>query len=193
MAGAAILGDFTSLSAAEAGIGSTTLDVFEGSSIGTDCTAGVTGVEAGRNLSGIHFAMEYLWAQNQALAEGREESRLSARGKKVLVIGGGDTGSDCVGTAIRQGALQVRQIEIMPKPASERADDNPWPQLLVCQDGVWFIKGRVSPDSRSGFVQISTVPAGSPWAVQACVVLSLPGTSDRPSRKRTLRTSTSTG
>ena len=82
----------------------------------------------GRNLSGIHFAMEYLWAQNQALAEGREESRLSARGKKVLVIGGGDTGSDCVGTAIRQGALQVRQIEIMPKPASERAADNPWPQ-----------------------------------------------------------------
>ncbi len=83
----------------------------------------------GRELDGIHFAMDYLTQQNR-VNEGvyvAYDNRITAEGRKVLVIGGGDTGSDCVGTAIRQGAESVTQIEILPKPPDKRADDNPWP------------------------------------------------------------------
>ena len=83
----------------------------------------------GRELDGIHFAMEYLTQQNRinSGAYVAYDNRITAEGRKVLVIGGGDTGSDCVGTAVRQGAKSVTQIEIMPKPPEKRADDNPWP------------------------------------------------------------------
>jgi len=83
----------------------------------------------GRNLDGIHFAMEFLTQQNRVNdgAYVPYDARITAEGRKVLVIGGGDTGSDCVGTAIRQGAKSVTQIEILPKPPVTRADDNPWP------------------------------------------------------------------
>jgi glutamate synthase (NADPH) small chain len=83
----------------------------------------------GRELIGIHFAMDFLTRQNR-LNDGHiagTNSFLSAEGKKVLVIGGGDTGSDCVGTSIRQKAESVTQIEILPKPPASRAADNPWP------------------------------------------------------------------
>jgi len=83
----------------------------------------------GRQLSGIHFAMDFLTQQNR-LNEGHasfDENQIHAVGKKVLVIGGGDTGSDCVGTAIRQKAEKVTQIEILPKPPGIRTSDNPWP------------------------------------------------------------------
>ena len=84
----------------------------------------------GRELKGVHFALELLSQQNRELAgiSMPNEQRITARGKDVLVIGGGDTGSDCIGTAHRQGACSVTQIEIMPKPA-EGPDDpqNPWP------------------------------------------------------------------
>jgi glutamate synthase (NADPH/NADH) small chain len=83
----------------------------------------------GRELSGIHFAMDFLSLQNRVNAGkfSTEENPIHAKGKKVLVIGGGDTGSDCVGTSIRQKAESVTQIEIMPKPPLTRAEDNPWP------------------------------------------------------------------
>ncbi len=83
----------------------------------------------GRELNGIHFAMDFLSMQNRVNASQifAAESSINAKGKKVLVIGGGDTGSDCVGTAIRQKAESVTQIEILPKPPLTRADDNPWP------------------------------------------------------------------
>ena len=84
----------------------------------------------GRNLKGVHFALELLSQQNRVLAgiEFLKDERITARGKDVLVIGGGDTGSDCIGTAHRQGARSVTQIEIMPRPV-EGPDDpqNPWP------------------------------------------------------------------
>jgi glutamate synthase (NADPH) small chain len=83
----------------------------------------------GRDLQGVHFAMEFLTQQNRAV-RGNEigtEVRISAKGKNVLVIGGGDTGSDCVGTSNRQRAKSVTQIEILPKPPKERANNNPWP------------------------------------------------------------------
>jgi len=84
---------------------------------------------AGRDLDGVHFAMDYLTQQNKVNdgAYVAYDNRITAENRHVLVIGGGDTGSDCVGTAIRQGALSVTQVEILPKPPEKRAGDNPWP------------------------------------------------------------------
>jgi glutamate synthase (NADPH) small chain len=84
----------------------------------------------GRDLDGIHFAMDYLTAQNRRCA-GDELSPgeiISAEGKDVIIIGGGDTGADCLGTALRQGAASVHQLELLPRPPDVRAADNPWPQ-----------------------------------------------------------------
>jgi glutamate synthase (NADPH/NADH) small chain len=82
----------------------------------------------GRNLKGVHFAMEFLPQQNKRVAGDRIFSGdILANGKNVLVIGGGDTGSDCVGTSNRQGAKTVTQIELLAKPPLQRADTNPWP------------------------------------------------------------------
>jgi glutamate synthase (NADPH/NADH) small chain len=86
-------------------------------------------VAEGRELNGIHFAMEFLPLQNRVNAGQIHASAnpINAEGKKVLIIGGGDTGSDCVGTSIRQKAVSVTQIEILPKPPLTRAENNPWP------------------------------------------------------------------
>jgi len=83
----------------------------------------------GRALKGVHFAMEYLTVNTQALLNGgADHSPIHARGKDVVVIGGGDTGTDCVGTAMRHGCKSLVQIEILPKPPQDRAADNPWPE-----------------------------------------------------------------
>ena len=85
----------------------------------------------GRDFKGVHFALEMLSQQNRVLAgmEFSKEERVTAKGKDVLVIGGGDTGSDCIGTAHRQGCKSVTQIEIMPKPVEGPEDpQNPWPE-----------------------------------------------------------------
>jgi glutamate synthase (NADPH) small chain len=81
----------------------------------------------GRELKGVHFAMEFLTASTKGLLTGTS-TPISAAGKNVIVIGGGDTGTDCVGTSIRQGAKTVTQLEILPRPPETRAVDNPWPQ-----------------------------------------------------------------
>jgi len=83
----------------------------------------------GRDLRGVHFAMEYLTQQNR-ICEGEavdSADLITAAGKDVIIIGGGDTGADCLGTAHRQGARSVHQFELLPRPPQERADDNPWP------------------------------------------------------------------
>ena len=84
----------------------------------------------GRHLRGIHFAMEFLTANTKSLLDSghRDGAFISAAGKDVIVIGGGDTGTDCVSTALRQGCRSVVQLEIVPRPPLERAPDNPWPQ-----------------------------------------------------------------
>jgi glutamate synthase (NADPH/NADH) small chain len=83
----------------------------------------------GRNADGIHLAMDYLQANTQALLDGRaDRAPIHARGKDVVVIGGGDTGTDCVGTAMRQACRSLLQLEILPRPPEQRADDNPWPE-----------------------------------------------------------------
>lgn len=87
----------------------------------------------GRDLKGVHFALELLSQQNRVLAGQTfsAKERVTAKGKRVLVIGGGDTGSDCIGTSHRQGAASVTQIEIMPKPPVGSNPNTPWPQWPV--------------------------------------------------------------
>ncbi|MCK5581870.1 MAG: glutamate synthase subunit beta [Candidatus Omnitrophica bacterium] len=84
----------------------------------------------GRELKGIHFAMEFLTQQNRVNAGQKfsAEKRISAEGKKVVVLGGGDTGADCIGTSNRQGAVNVKNFELLPQAPKDRAPDNPWPQ-----------------------------------------------------------------
>ncbi|HUC04939.1 MAG TPA: glutamate synthase subunit beta [Acidimicrobiales bacterium] len=81
----------------------------------------------GRDLAGVHFALEYLKPANLVREGALTASPISAHGKDVVIIGGGDTGADCLGTAHRQGATAVHQLEIMPEPPGVRAPDNPWP------------------------------------------------------------------
>lgn len=84
----------------------------------------------GRDLNGIHFAMDFLNLQNRR-CEGdsiEDEAFITAEGKHVVIIGGGDTGADCLGTSHRQGAKSIRQLEIMPKPPAVRGESNPWPE-----------------------------------------------------------------
>ncbi|MEX2289844.1 MAG: glutamate synthase subunit beta [Mycobacteriales bacterium] len=92
-----------------------------GSTLGRDLPA------PGRELAGIHLAMEYLVPSNRMQEGDLEHVAIDARGKDVVIIGGGDTGADCLGTAIRQGARSLAQLEIMPRPPQERPDTTPWP------------------------------------------------------------------
>jgi glutamate synthase (NADPH/NADH) small chain len=83
----------------------------------------------GRELKGIHFAMDFLTANTKSILDGHKNgSFIDATGKDVVVIGGGDTGTDCVGTSMRHGCKSLVQVEILPKPPLERARDNPWPE-----------------------------------------------------------------
>jgi glutamate synthase (NADPH/NADH) small chain len=105
----------------------------------------------GRELSGIHLAMEYLTQQNMR-CEGDTippERLISAEGKRVVIIGGGDTGADCLGTAHRQGACSVHQFELLPRPPEARAADNPWPE--------WPNILRVSPAHEEGGERVYAV------------------------------------
>ena len=86
---------------------------------------------AGRDLAGVHFAMEFLRGANLASEGTIARAPITAAGKRVVIIGGGDTGADCLGTVHRQGALEVHQLEILPEPPASRAEDNPWPTWPV--------------------------------------------------------------
>ncbi|MDT7537405.1 MAG: glutamate synthase small chain [Actinomycetota bacterium] len=92
-----------------------------GSTVGRDLPV------PGRELGGIHLAMDYLKPSNEVQEGSRESSPITAEGKDVVIIGGGDTGADCLGTAHRQGARSVTQLEILPQPPDQRADSTPWP------------------------------------------------------------------
>ena len=101
----------------------------------------------GRSLNGIYFAMDYLTQQNRAnMGQTFNGSRISAKDKNVIVIGGGDTGSDCIGTANRQGAKSVTNLELLSKPPAERSDANPWPQ--------WALVERTSTSHEEGCEKI---------------------------------------
>jgi glutamate synthase (NADPH/NADH) small chain len=124
-----------------------------------------------RELSGVHFAMDFLKQQNARCAGDTvpREGEILATGKRVVVLGGGDTGSDCVGTSLRQGARSVTQLELMPKPPIVRSPDNPWPQ--------WPLVLRTSSSQEEGMERdwaVSTVgfegAAGHVTALQAARV-----------------------
>ena len=122
----------------------------------------------GRELRGVHFAMEFLVQQNRRIAGDAAVSRpILATGKHVVVIGGGDTGSDCVGTSIRQGALSVTQLEVMPKPSLVRLPANPWPEWPLIlrtsssqEEGAerdWAVSTRNFRDEGGAVVALETV------------------------------------
>lgn len=110
--------------------------------LGTQIPRGLGENVAGRNLDGVHFALEFLTSQNRANSGELRAPTISAKGKNVLIIGGGDTGSDCMGTAFRQGAKSVTQVEIMPEPPKERHSSTPWPE--------WPYKLRTSSSHLEG-------------------------------------------
>ena len=99
----------------------------------------------GRDLKGIHFAMEFLPQQNKVNAGDHLDSQILATGKNVIIIGGGDTGADCVGTSHRQKAKSVTQFEIMPKPPDERSALTPWP--------LWPLQLRIESSHEEGGVR----------------------------------------
>jgi len=107
-----------------------------GSTLGRDLPA------PGRDLAGIHFAMEFLVPANRVQEGDLQRPPITAEGKHVVIIGGGDTGADCLGTAHRQGAASVTQLEIMPRPPDERADSTPWPS--------WPLQYRTSSAHEEG-------------------------------------------
>jgi len=96
----------------------------------------------GRNLKGVHFAMEFLTQQNQRVAGDKVHEQILATGKHVVVLGGGDTGSDCLGTSHRHGAAQVYQYELLPEPPASVSKDVTWPN--------WPIKLRTSSSQEEG-------------------------------------------
>jgi glutamate synthase (NADPH/NADH) small chain len=114
-----------------------------GSTVGRDLPA------PGRELDGIHLAMEYLVPSNHVQQGDLERSPIDAAGKHVVIIGGGDTGADCLGTAHRQGAASVVQLEIMPRPPDSRAESTPWP--------TWPLMYRVSSAHEEGGERIFSV------------------------------------
>ena len=103
----------------------------------------------GRGLAGVYQAMEYLPLANRVQQGDRDSSPIDASGKHVVIIGGGDTGADCLGTAHRQGAASVTQLEIMPQPPDTRAESNPWPQ--------WSLTLRTSSAHEEGGERIFSV------------------------------------
>lgn len=85
----------------------------------------------GRELKGVHFAMDFLHKNTKSLLDSNLEdgNYISAKGKKVVVIGGGDTGTDCIGTSVRHGCTSMVNLELLPQPPNTRAPGNPWPQV----------------------------------------------------------------
>ena len=106
----------------------------------------------GRELKGIHFAMEFLPQQNKRVSKeetGYNEGEISATGKHVVIIGGGDTGADCFGTSARQGAKSITQLELFPKPPLERAESTPWP--------LWPLRLRTESSHEEGGERVWSV------------------------------------
>ena len=132
----------------------------------------------GRELNGIHFAMEFLTQQNRRNAGDTVpvHKAISAAGKHVVVIGGGDTGSDCIGTSRRQGAASITQIELLPKPPDDRATNNPWP--------TWPLIVRTSSSQEEGCNRLWSIDtkefSGSEGAVKKMRCVRLDWTGEPP-------------
>jgi len=114
----------------------------------------------GRELKGIHFAMEFLTQQNRVCEGDTVSNQISARGKRVLILGGGDTGSDCLGTSNRQGARSVHNFELMPEPPEDRTPDMPWPYWPMILRTSSSHEEGVERDFSINTVRFSGNPAG---------------------------------
>ncbi|KAF4556878.1 Glutamine amidotransferase-like protein 1 [Elsinoe fawcettii] len=116
------------------GEGDVTLDSLRASNDAVVIATGATVARdlpiPNRSLTGIHFAMEFLHKNTKSLLDSKlaDDAYISAKGKNVVVIGGGDTGNDCIGTSLRHGAKSITNFELLPQPPAKRANDNPWPQ-----------------------------------------------------------------
>lgn len=136
----------------------------------------------GRTLNGIHFAMDYLRGSTSALLS-RSEPPISAEGKKVVVIGGGDTGTDCVGTSIRQGCESVVNLEIVTRPPESRADSNPWPQwpLIFRTDyGHAEAEAKFGEDPRRFSVETVEFVADNNWNLTGLKTIEVDWSAERP-------------
>ena len=131
----------------------------------------------GRQSAGVHLAMDYLTSSTQALLNGgADHAAIHARGKDVVVIGGGDTGTDCVGTAMRQGARSLVQLEILPRPPDERAADNPWPEwpkVYKLDYGQEEAAARFGGDPRTYSTTVKKFVAGADGALASLVTVAI--------------------
>ena len=136
----------------------------------------------GRSLAGIHFAMDYLTGSTGSLLNG-SQAPIDARDKKVVVIGGGDTGTDCCGTALRQGCKSLVNLEIVPRPPAERADSNPWPQwpLVFRTDyGHSEAAEKFGADPRKFAVETVEFVADKGWQLTGLKVQTVDWSIERP-------------
>ncbi|MGX7828073.1 glutamate synthase subunit beta [Actinokineospora sp. 24-640] len=133
----------------------------------------------GRSLSGVYQAMEYLPPANKVAAGLLDRSPIDAKGKHVVVIGGGDTGADCVGTAHRQGAASVTQLEIMPRPGVERGDAHPWPTYPML-----FRVSSAHEEGGSRVYSVSTTEFVGEGAVRALRLADVEGFTPIPGTER---------
>jgi glutamate synthase (NADPH) small chain len=131
----------------------------------------------GRELPGVHLAMDYLSASTRALLDGGPgQAAIHAHGRDVVVIGGGDTGTDCVGTAMRQGCRSLAQLEILPRPPAERAAGNPWPEwpkVYQLDYGQEEAAARFGADPRSYSTTVKKFIAGTDGALAALVTVAV--------------------
>ena len=141
----------------------------------------------GRALAGVHFAMDYLTASTRALLAGAVDGTpISAKDRDVVVIGGGDTGTDCVATALRQGCRSITQFEIMPRPPDERAADNPWPEwpkVYRLDYGQEEAAARFGSDPRVFLTTVKGFAAGADGRVAQVATVKVavaPGADGRP-------------
>jgi glutamate synthase (NADPH/NADH) small chain len=129
----------------------------------------------GRELKGVHFAMDYLTANTQALLDGGPDTApIHARGRHVVVVGGGDTGTDCVGSAVRQGCASLVQLEIMDMPPMDRADDNPWPEwpkVYKLDYGQEEAAAKFGADPRSYLVTVKKLEGDAEGNVKSLVTV----------------------
>lgn len=137
----------------------------------------------GRSLKGIHFALEYLIQSNLIVAGSRvpEKEQIDVKGKRVVVIGGGDTGADCIGTANRQGAKSVTQIEIMPKPSEARPENQPWPKYPLVfktstshEEGCerhWLVITKKFEGENGQVTKLVCEKEGKPFVINADLVI----------------------
>ena len=136
----------------------------------------------GRSLDGIHFAMDYLRGTTSDLLSGDSQG-ISAKGKDVVVIGGGDTGTDCIGTAMRQGCKSVTNLEIVDRPSDERPDSNPWPQwplIFRTSYGHAEAAAKFGDDPRQFAVETVEFLANADWKLTGMKTVQVDWSKERP-------------